>query len=669
MAFVQFCWGVLGGRGKPPVWGGGGGGGAEGGRGPRGSHGGGGGALELRLGTPTPTPTPAPAPAGGRAGAGAGASGGGGPVGRGGWGLAEAGADLQRVNDSLHGGDVEAGVGALVSAADLLAVARALGVPYADAQEHPEWEVRLWQVRGATDKAPWSGLDFDFERSGHEPDATATTRGGLSPLSRHAPLDEGALGDAFRDVGLDTAPASPQGAADVADTGAEVAMAVATQSPPQEPQEPTQSPPGPGPTQSPPGVRLEGPSRVLETLESPAEEAGRPSASGALLSDAAGGPASLCTGPSAPRSRVGSALARGPNRGARDATVNSDSGGGGRGDGGAEAGEMVVRETPEQGVVGPLTTAGELVRLAVGHARAEREVLAAQAPVSARPTQMVPTQLVLRPRKKVLKEEAEQQAPAFRPRRAAAAEPEGASVQETTVRAPRGEATAAPPKRARPRKGAGPFGCSKCRWASSGCGSCNPEKKGKAASRKRARALAAVAAGGSQWTGPALREEIPPPPLPELLAHPLASGSAAPARVRFFKGFILGSAHLELGDFVELQAPGAADDRPVVGRLEALWEESAAPGSGTRQRAAPKKFARCRRFYYVSEVSNEEGAKGAGVLSSDVILDRVALEHVARGCTVEAEGGGGAVVRGGPGSYSLRGHFDILSQSWTSLRA
>jgi len=623
------------------------------------------GALELRLGTPTPTPVPVPA--GGGAGAGAGAPGGGGPAGRGGWGLAEAGADLRRVNDSLHGGDVEAGVGALVSAADLLAVARALGVPYADAQEHPEWEVRLWQVRGATDKAPWSGLDFKC--SGHEPDATATTRGGLSPLSRHAPLDDGALGNAFRDVGLDTAPASPQGAADVADIGAEVATAEPTQSPPQEAQEPTQSPPGPGPTQSPPGVRLQGSSRVLETLESPAEEAGRPSASGALLSDAAGGPASLCTGPSAPRSRVGSALARGPNRGARDATVNSDSGGGGRGDGGAEAGEMVVRETPEQGVVGPLTTAGELVRLAVGHARAEREVLAVQAPVSARPTQMVSTQLVLRPRKKGLKKESAQQAPAFRPRRAAAAEPEGAPVQETRVRAPRGEATAAPPKRARPRKGAGPFGCSKCRWASFGCGSCNPEKKGKAASRKRARALAAVTAGGVQWMGPALRDEVPPPPLPELLAHPLASGSAAPARVRFFKGFILGSAHLELGDFVELQAPGAADDRPVVGRLEALWEESAAPESVTRQRAAPTKFARCRRFYYVSEVSNEEGAKGAGVLSSDVILDRVALEHVARGCTVEAEGGGIAVVRGEPGRYSLRGHFDILSQSWTSLRA
>ena len=649
---------------------------------------GGAGALELRLGTPTPTPTPTPAPtptpplpppSGDGAGAGAGAPGGGGPAGRGGWGLAEAGADLRRVNDSLHGGDVEAGVGALVSAADLLAVARALGVPYADAQEHPEWEVRLWQVRGDTDRVGWSGLDFDFESSRHKPDAAATTRGGLSPLSRHAPLDDGALGGAFRDVGLDTAPASPQGAAGAADTAAEAAEAAEaepTQSPPQEPQEPTQSPPDLGPTQSPPGVRLKGPSRVLETLESPAEDAGRPSASGALLSDAAGGPASQGTGPSAPRSRVGSAWAGGSGRGARDATVSSDGGAGGD----TEAGEMVVRETPgqgcAQGVAGPPTTAGELVRLAVGHARAEREVPVAQAPVSARPTQMVPTQLVLRPRQKSLKEEAAQQAPpTFRPCRAAAAEPEGrpcegAPVEETAVRASRGETAAAPPKRARPRKGPGPFGCSKCRWASSGCGSCNPEKKGKAASRKRARALAAVAAGGAQWMGPALRDEVPPPPLPELLAHPLASGSAAPARVRFFKGFILGLAHLELGDFVELQAPGAADDRPVVGRLEALWEESPAPGSATLQRAAPAKFARCRRFYYVSEVSNEEeeGAKGAGVLSSDVILDRVALDHVARGCTVEAEGGDGAAVRGGPGRYRLRGHFDILSQSVIPLK-
>ena len=219
----------------------------------------------------------------------------------------------------------------------------------------------------------------------------------------------------------------------------------------------------------------------------------------------------------------------------------------------------------------------------------------------------------------------------------------------------------APPPQKRPKKGPGPFGCSKCRWAGGGCGSCNQEKKKAAARRKRARAQPAPASG-PQWVGQALREELPPPPLPERLEHPLASGAEAPARVRFFQGFSLSGSSLSLGDFVELQAPGAADDRPVVGRLEALWEESSAGPA-----AAPaRKFARFRRFYYLSEVAEEAGPEaGDGVLSSDVILDRVALEHVVRGCWVEVEAT--APPKGLPG-HLLRGHYDILTQEWVALK-
>ena len=299
-----------------------------------------------------------------------------------------------------------------------------------------------------------------------------------------------------------------------------------------------------------------------------------------------------------------------------------------------------MKETPEQS--GPPATTGQLARLAAANARAER---GAGAPASGPPpTQMFPTQLKLRPRKR--------------------RQPEGGGGARGAR--PRGETrrpgTAAEGPRGRPKKGPGPFGCSKCRWAGGGCGSCNQAKAAAAARRKRARAVPGPLSG-PQWVGQALREELPPPPLPARLEHPLAAGAGAPARVRFFQDFSLSGSNLSLGDFVELQAPGAVDDRPVVGRLEALWEESSAGPA-----AAPaRKFARCRRFYYLSEVAQEAGPEaGGGVLSSDVILDRVALDHVVRGCGVGTEAT--ALPRAQPG-YLLRGHYDILTQEWVALKS
>lgn len=100
----------------------------------------------------------------------------------------------------------------------------------------------------------------------------------------------------------------------------------------------------------------------------------------------------------------------------------------------------------------------------------------------------------------------------------------------------------------------------------------------------------------------------------------------------------------------------------MVGRLDALWEESPAGPAAEPAR----KCIRCRRFYYLSEVAHVGPRAEEGVLSSDVVLDRVALEHVVRGCTVEAEVGPPCTRTAN--LHRLRRHYNIVTREWVALK-